>query len=127
MLGKRKQRCLAFTISQPGTGRILPTTNPIESTFATVRLRTQRTKGCGSRVADLDDGLQTWSGSPEALAPVFLGGDLPDGRDLLCFRKRKDRYLVHCITCFKSTATRQTGSGSGCRTKTAVQTSETLH
>ena len=26
-------------------------TNPIESTFATVRLRTVKTKGCGSRVA----------------------------------------------------------------------------
>lgn len=31
----------------------LRTTNPIESTFATVRLRTKRTKGCGSRVACL--------------------------------------------------------------------------
>jgi len=29
------------------------TTNPIESTFATVRLRTRRTKGCGSRNATL--------------------------------------------------------------------------
>jgi transposase-like protein len=29
------------------------TTNPIESTFATVRLRTDKTKGCGSRVACL--------------------------------------------------------------------------
>jgi len=29
------------------------TTNPIESTFATVRLRTRRTKGCGSRTACL--------------------------------------------------------------------------
>ena len=31
----------------------LRTTNPIESTFATVRLRTARTKGCGSRKACL--------------------------------------------------------------------------
>ena len=31
----------------------LRTTNPIESTFATVRLRTERTKGCGSRTACL--------------------------------------------------------------------------
>ena len=31
----------------------LRTTNPIESTFATVRLRTARTKGCGSRAACL--------------------------------------------------------------------------
>jgi len=29
------------------------TTNPVESTFATVRLRTKRTKGCGSRQATL--------------------------------------------------------------------------
>ena len=29
------------------------TTNPIESTFATIRLRTKRTKGCGSREATL--------------------------------------------------------------------------
>jgi putative transposase len=31
----------------------LRTTNPIESTFATVRLRTARTKGCGSRATCL--------------------------------------------------------------------------
>ena len=31
----------------------LRTTNPIESTFATVRLRQRRTKGCGSRDASL--------------------------------------------------------------------------
>jgi putative transposase len=31
----------------------LRTTNPIESTFATVRLRTDKTKGCGSRLATL--------------------------------------------------------------------------
>jgi transposase-like protein len=31
----------------------LRTTNPIESTFATVRLRTERTKGCGSRTTCL--------------------------------------------------------------------------
>ena len=36
----------------------LRTTNPIESTFATVRLRTHRTKGSGSRIAVPDDGLQ---------------------------------------------------------------------
>ncbi len=36
----------------------LRTTNPIESTFATVRLRHRRTKGSGSRVACLTHGLQ---------------------------------------------------------------------
>ena len=34
------------------------TTNPIESTFATVRLRTEKTKGCGTRLATL-----SWSSS----------------------------------------------------------------
>ena len=29
------------------------TTNPMKSTFATVRLRTKKTKGCGSRTATL--------------------------------------------------------------------------
>src|ERR1700756_857057 len=33
----------------------LRTTNPIESTFATVRLRTHRTKGCGSRIGVLGE------------------------------------------------------------------------
>ena len=38
----------------PGTHWIhIRTTNPIESTFATVRNRTKRTKGCGSRKATL--------------------------------------------------------------------------
>ena len=36
-----------------GGSRSIRTTNPIESTFATVRLRTRRTKGCGSRIACL--------------------------------------------------------------------------
>ena len=31
----------------------LRTSNPIESTYATVRLRTKRTKGCGARPATL--------------------------------------------------------------------------
>ncbi len=40
--------------SFPGVHWIhIRTTNPIESTFATVRLRRRRTKGCGSRIATL--------------------------------------------------------------------------
>ena len=44
-----------FTFYQfPGIHWIhIRTTNPIESTFATVRLRTKSTKGCGSRIATL--------------------------------------------------------------------------
>jgi len=37
----------------PGRFRAHQTTNPIESTFATVRLRTKVTKGPGSRAAGL--------------------------------------------------------------------------
>ena len=70
----------------------LRTTNPIESTFATVRLRTARTKGCGSRKATLTMVWQlaraaqkTWrrlNGSA-LLAQViegvvFVDGELPE-------------------------------------------------
>jgi transposase-like protein len=38
----------------PAAHRVhIRTTNPIESTYATVRLRTKKTKGCGSRMATL--------------------------------------------------------------------------
>lgn len=58
----------------------LRTTNPIESTFATVRLRTNRTKGCGSRMACLtmvyklmECASKTWrllNGTPLLLAVI---------------------------------------------------------
>ena len=35
-------------------------TNPIESTFATVRLRTAKTKGCGTAQATLTPDLRHW-------------------------------------------------------------------
>jgi putative transposase len=51
----RKDRHVLFTFYDfPAEHWIhLRTTNPIESTFATVRHRTKRTKGCGSRAATL--------------------------------------------------------------------------
>jgi len=51
----RKDKEDLFTFYQfPGIHWIhIRTTNPIESTFATVRLRTRRTKGSGSRMATL--------------------------------------------------------------------------
>jgi transposase-like protein len=69
----------------------LRTTNPIESTFATVRLRTQRTKGCGSRIATLTmvfklamEAQKHWrrlNGS--ALLPkVVTGVQFIDGKEL---------------------------------------------
>ena len=52
-LSKDKDDLLAFYDFPAEHWRHLRTTNPIESTFATVRLRTKRTKGSGSRVACL--------------------------------------------------------------------------
>jgi len=52
-LAKDKEDLFTF-YGFPGIHWIhIRTTNPIESTFATVRLRTRRTKGCGSRLATL--------------------------------------------------------------------------
>ena len=66
----------------------LRTTNPIESTFATVRLRTARTKGCGSRRATLtmvfklaQEAQKTWrrlKGS-NRIAQVIAGVKFIDG------------------------------------------------
>ncbi|MEO0629887.1 MAG: IS256 family transposase [Planctomycetota bacterium] len=52
-LVKDRDSMLAFYDFPAEHWRHLRTTNPIESTFATVRLRTQRTKGAGSRAACL--------------------------------------------------------------------------
>ena len=66
----------------------LRTTNPIESTLATVRLRTRRTKGCGSRIACLtmvwklvESASRRWrilNGS-EIIADVIHGVRFVDG------------------------------------------------
>jgi len=52
-LAKDREVLLTFYDFPAEHWRHLRTTNPIESTFATVRLRTRRTKGCGTRVATL--------------------------------------------------------------------------
>lgn len=52
-LVKDRDELLAFYAFPAEHWRHLRTTNPIESTFATVRLRTTRTKGSGSRTACL--------------------------------------------------------------------------
>lgn len=71
--------------------RHLRTTNPIESTFATIRLRHKRTKGCGSRVASLtmmfklaESAARRWralNGS-ELLPAVLQGTTFQDGLPL---------------------------------------------
>ena len=66
------------------------TTNPIESTFSTVRLRTRRTKGCGSRVACLTMVFRLtlcaerhWRAlnGAERLADVIRGVSFTDGEE----------------------------------------------
>lgn len=52
-LTKDREALLAFYDFPTEHWIHIRTTNPIESTFATVRLRTAKTKGCGSRMATL--------------------------------------------------------------------------
>jgi transposase-like protein len=68
----------------------LRTTNPIESTFATVRLRTHRTKGSGSRIATLTmvfklgmEAQKHWRrlNGPELVAKVVIGVKFIDGEE----------------------------------------------
>jgi transposase-like protein len=70
----------------------LRSTNPIESTFATVRLRTEKTKGCGTRLATLTmvfklvyETRKTWKKIkgyrliPKVLQGVtYVNGELPE-------------------------------------------------
>lgn len=69
----------------------LRTTNPIESTFATVRHRTQRTKGCGSRIATLTmvyqlatQAQKSWRrlNGAQLLAKVVTGVKFLDGEEV---------------------------------------------
>ena len=69
----------------------LRTTNPIESTFATVRLRTQRTKGSGSRIATLTmvfklglEAQKHWRrlNGAELVAKVITGVKFVDGEEV---------------------------------------------
>ena len=64
------------------------TTNPIESTYATVRLRTKKTKGCGSRMATLTmvfklalEAQKTWRRlkGQEKIPLVMAGMRIVDG------------------------------------------------
>ena len=52
-LSKDEDQLFSFYDFPAEHWRHLRTTNPIESTFATVRHRTRKTKGCGSRMATL--------------------------------------------------------------------------
>jgi len=52
-LDKDREELMSFYDFPAEHWRHLRTTNPIESVFATVRLRTNKTKGCGTRLATL--------------------------------------------------------------------------
>jgi len=52
-LKKDREELLSFYDFPAEHWKSLRSSNPIESTFATVRLRTKKTKGCGSRIATL--------------------------------------------------------------------------
>ena len=87
-LTKDKDALLAFYDFPAEHWKHLRTTNPIESTFATVRLRTRRTKGSGSRAACLamvfklvEVAAKTWrllDGAP-LLQDVIRGVQFKDG------------------------------------------------
>ena len=78
----------------------LRTTNPIESTFATVRLRTQRTKGCGSRIATLTMVFKLGYPSSTTLAPlerIRIDSESRYRSDL-CRRRRANRASGLIVT-----------------------------
>ena len=87
-LTKDREALLAFYDFPAEHWIHIRTTNPIESTFATVRLRTAKTRGCGSRTSILSmvfklakSAEQRWlklKGS-ERLAEVITGVVFRDG------------------------------------------------
>jgi putative transposase len=87
-LAKDRGTLLAFYDFPAEHWRHIRTTNPIESTFATVRLRTTKTKGSGSRTACLtmvfklmqsaSKGWRSLNGSAR-LKAVISGGKFVDG------------------------------------------------
>jgi putative transposase len=87
-LTKDREALLAFYDFPAEHWRHIRTTNPIESTFATVRLRHDKTKGSGSRVACLamvfklmESASRKWrslNGSPR-LQAVIAGARFVDG------------------------------------------------
>jgi len=87
-LAKDREELLVFYDFPAMHWNHLRTTNPIESTFATVRLRTSKTKGSGSRSACLtmvfklmESAAKTWrllNGSP-LLSKVIAGVRFVDG------------------------------------------------
>ena len=87
-LRNNRERLMAFYNYPAEHWQHIRTTNPIESTFAAVRLRTQKTKGCGSVTATLtmvfkliQSAQQRWQKlhSHEKVAHVWAGIKFEDG------------------------------------------------
>lgn len=68
-LSKDKDQLLAFYDFPALHWQHIRTSNPIESTFATVRLRTAKTINCVS-ANDFVNGLQTWTECSEKVEKV---------------------------------------------------------
>jgi putative transposase len=91
-LAKDKETLFAFYDFPAEHWVHIRTTNPIESTFATVRLRTEKTKGCGTRLTTLTmvfklthETQKTWKKIkgyrliPKVLqGTTFVNGELPE-------------------------------------------------
>jgi len=89
-LEKDKEELLTFYDFPAAHWSHIRSTNPIESTFATVRLRTKRTKGCGSRVATLSmvfklalAAQKKWRriNQPQILGKIMFGIRFVDGEE----------------------------------------------
>jgi putative transposase len=91
-LQKDKEEMLAFYDFPAQHWSHIRSTNPIESTFATVRLRTKRTKGCGSRTATLTMVFKLalaaqakWRriNAPQVLGKIMGGLRFEDGEEVV--------------------------------------------
>jgi len=104
-LAKDQEQMLTFFDFPAEHWRHLRTTNPIESTFATVKARTKKTKGAGSRKAGLAmawklliAAQQRWRrvNAPHLVALVKAGVEFPDGEAemLQCDLESEELFML---------------------------------
>ena len=98
-LQKDKDEMLVFYDFPARHWAHIRSTNPIESTFATVRLRTKRTKGCGSRTATLTmvfklalAAQKKWRriNGPQVLGKIMGGVRFEDGEEVTALPNSKE-------------------------------------
>ena len=104
-LSKDQEQMLTFFDFPAEHWRHMRTTNPIESTFATVKARTKKTKGAGSRKAGLAmawklliAAQQRWRrvNAPHLVALVKAGVEFPDGEAemLQCDLESEELFML---------------------------------